>query len=55
MTHQTHRPGAAECAPRVIEGMAAIWHNWATSASVKRCMITYDSGTDKESLGQRMG
>jgi hypothetical protein len=21
----------------------AIWHNWATGAPVKRCLITYDN------------
>jgi DDE family transposase len=33
----------ARIAQRLLAMSAAIWHNWATSATVRRCLITYDN------------
>ena len=30
-------------AQRLLAMATAIWHNWATSAPVKRCLISYDN------------
>ena len=33
----------ARVAARLLALAAAIWHNWATSAPIKRCLTTYDN------------
>ena len=44
-TRRPERPGGlyARITQRLLAMAAAIWHNWATGAPVKRSLITYDN------------